>query len=65
MIPQTKKKSKLLIVWINFKLISYVKKVQKKFKEEFEKMNFKEENSKGVDINNNHGKRGYNLMVQL
>ena len=40
-------------------------KVQKKFKEEFEKMNFKEENSKGVDINNNHGKRGYNLMVQL
>ena len=38
---------------------------QKKFKEEFEKINYKEENSKGVDINNNPGKRGYNIMVSL
>ena len=37
----------------------------KKFKEEFEKINYKEEKSKGVDVNNNHGKRGYNIMVSL
>ena len=40
-------------------------KTQKKFKEEFEKINHKEEKSKGVDINNNPGKRGYNIMVSL
>jgi hypothetical protein len=40
-------------------------KTQKKFKEEFEKFNYKEEKSKGVDINNNPGKRGYNIMVSL
>jgi hypothetical protein len=40
-------------------------KTQKKFKEEFEKINYKEEKSKGVDVNNKHGKRGYNIMVSL
>lgn len=40
-------------------------KTQKKFKEEFEKINYKEEKSKGVDINNSPGKRGYNIMVSL
>lgn len=40
-------------------------KTQKKFKEEFEKINYKEENSKGVDVNNKPGKRGYNIMVSL
>ena len=40
-------------------------KTHKKFKEEFEKINYKEEKSKGVDVNNNHGKRGYNIMVTL
>jgi hypothetical protein len=40
-------------------------KTQKKFKEEFEKINYREEKSKGVNINNNPGKRGYNIMVSL
>jgi hypothetical protein len=40
-------------------------KTQKKFKEEFEKLNYKEETSKGVDTNNKPGKRGYNIMVSL
>jgi hypothetical protein len=40
-------------------------KTRKKFKEEFEKMNYKEEKSKGVDVNNKPGKRGYNIMVSL
>lgn len=40
-------------------------KTQKKFKEEFEKINYKEENNKGVDVNNKPGKRGYNIMVSL
>jgi hypothetical protein len=40
-------------------------KIQKKFKEELEKINYKEEKSKGVDVNNKHGKRGYNIMVSL
>lgn len=40
-------------------------KTQKKFKEEFEKINYKEEKSKGIDINNKPGKRGYNIMVSL
>ena len=40
-------------------------KTQKKFKEEFEKINYKEEKSKGVDVNNNSGKRGYNIMVLI
>jgi hypothetical protein len=38
---------------------------QKKFKEEFEKLNYKEEISKGVDLKNKHGKRGYNLIMSL
>jgi hypothetical protein len=37
-------------------------KTQKKFKEELEKY-YKEETSKGVDIHNKTGKRGYNIMV--
>jgi hypothetical protein len=40
-------------------------KIQKKFKEEFENINYKQEKSKGVDVNNNPGKRGYNIMVSL
>ena len=40
-------------------------KTQKKFKEEFEKINYKEEKSKGIDINNKPGKRGYNILVSL
>jgi hypothetical protein len=40
-------------------------KTQKKFKEELEKLNYREEKSKGVDINHNPGKRGYNIMVLL
>ena len=40
-------------------------KIQKKFKEEFEKLNYKEEKSKGVDVNDKPGKRGYNIMVSL
>lgn len=40
-------------------------KTQKKFKEEFAKLNYKEESSKGVDINGIPGKRGYNIMVSL
>ena len=40
-------------------------KIQKKFKEEFEKINYKEEKSKGIDINNKPGKRGYNIIVSL
>jgi len=35
------------------------------FKEEFEKINYNEEKNKGVDINNNSGKRGYNIMISL
>ena len=40
-------------------------KTQKKFKEEFEKIDYKEEKSKGVDINGHNGKRGYHVMVSL
>jgi len=40
-------------------------KTQKKFKEEFEKTTYKEEKSKGVDVNNKPGKRGYNIRVSL
>ena len=41
-------------------------KTQKKFKEEFEKIDYYvEEKSKGVDVKNHHGKRGYNIMVSL
>jgi hypothetical protein len=43
----------------------YPLKIQKFFKDEFEKLNYKEEESKGVDINNKPGKRGYNIMVSL
>lgn len=38
---------------------------QKMFKEEFEKINYTQEKSKGVDINKKPGKRGYNIMVSL
>jgi hypothetical protein len=40
-------------------------KTKKKFKEELEKLAYKEEESKGVDINNKPGKRGYNINVIL
>ena len=40
-------------------------KTQKKFKEEFDKIDYKEEKSKGVDINGHNGKRGYHVMVSL
>ena len=40
-------------------------KVQKTFKAELEKLNYKEETSKGVDIKNKAGKRGYNICVSL
>lgn len=40
-------------------------KTQKKLKEELEKLNYKEEQSKGVDLNNKSGKRGYNIKVSL
>jgi hypothetical protein len=35
------------------------------FKDELERLNYKEEKSKGVDINGKSGKRGYNIMVEL
>ena len=38
-------------------------KTLKNFKEEFEKIGYKQENSKGIDVNNKPGKRGYNIMV--
>lgn len=38
---------------------------RKRFKEEFEKFNYKEENGKGVDVNNNPITRGYNIIVSL
>ena len=38
---------------------------QKKLKEELRKFNYKELKSKGVNINNKPGKRGYNIMVAL
>jgi len=40
-------------------------KTQKQFKEELEKLNYKESESKGVDITGKSGKRGYNIMVEL
>lgn len=40
-------------------------KTMKQFKEEFEKIGYKEETSKGVDFKNKPGKRGYNIMVSL
>jgi hypothetical protein len=40
-------------------------KTQKKFKEEFEKIDYKEEKSKGVDVNGKPCKKGYNIMVSL
>ena len=40
-------------------------KTKKKFKEELKKLAYKEEESKGVDINNKPGKRGYNINVIL
>jgi hypothetical protein len=41
-------------------------KTQKNFKVEFEKLNYTEEESKGVDVSGSKsGKRGYNIMVSL
>jgi hypothetical protein len=40
-------------------------KTQKKLKEELEKINFKEEETKGVDINKKPGKRGYNILLSI
>ena len=40
-------------------------KRQKVLKEELKKLNFEEEDTKGIDLNNNRGKRGYNIMVSL
>jgi Tfp pilus assembly protein PilZ len=40
-------------------------KTQKQFKEELEKLNYKESESKGVGINGRSGKRGYNILVEL
>jgi hypothetical protein len=40
-------------------------KTQKKFKEEFEKLSYKEEKMKGFDLNNAPVKKGYNIMVSL
>ena len=40
-------------------------KTQKKFKEELEKINYKEEETKGVDINDNPAKRGYNIILRV
>lgn len=37
---------------------------QNNFKEEFEKNGYKMEKSKGIDINNKYGKRGYNIMLE-
>ena len=37
----------------------------KKFKEELGKLNYKEEKTKGVDINNKPGKNGYNISLYL
>ena len=37
-------------------------KTQKNFKEAFEKINYKEETRKGVDVNNKPGKRGYDII---
>ena len=39
--------------------------IQKKFKEEFEKIGFKIEKSKGVSIDGSRNKRGYNIEVSL
>jgi hypothetical protein len=54
----------LYIEWckINKKKISTK---QKEFKIELDKLDYKEETSKGVDINNNPGKRGYNIIVSI
>jgi len=35
------------------------------FKDEFERLNYKEDKHKGVDNNGKSGKRGYNVMVEL
>jgi hypothetical protein len=38
---------------------------RKTFKEDFEKLDYKEAASKGVNIDGDSGKRGYNIMVEL
>jgi len=38
-------------------------KTQKKFREEFEKIGYELEKGKGVDVDGNPGKRGYNLLL--
>ena len=54
----------IYVVWCKTNDKKYLK-TQKIFKDELEKINYKEEKSKGIDINNNSGKRGYNIMVSL
>jgi hypothetical protein len=56
---------KIYNIWCDIKNIKNSIKTHIKFKEEFEKLNYKQSQTKGVDINNKSGKRGYNLMVSL
>ena len=42
---------------------NYVPLVRNRLKQELAKLNVKEETSKGVDINGNSGKRGYNISL--
>jgi hypothetical protein len=51
--------------WCNKNKCNYIFKTQKSFREEFEKLNYREAERKGVCINNISGKRGYNIMVSL
>jgi hypothetical protein len=55
---------KIYETWCKINGKKYLK-TQKKFKEELEKLNFKEEKCKGVDINNTPCKKGYNIMVSI
>ena len=55
---------KIYEIWCKINGIKCLK-IQKIFKDEFEKIGYKEEKSKGIDINNKPGKRGYNIMVAL
>ena len=50
--------------WCEVNKTTCLKSLQK-LKEELEKLNYKYEESKGVDIHNKPGKRGYNIMVGL
>jgi len=50
-------------LWCKLNGKTILKKL-KKFKEEFEKLDYKEEISKGIGINKNSGKRGYNIDLK-